>query len=210
LETIVFYCFAVPVLVLALVVVTTKHILRAVVSLFLTLVGVAGLFFLLRAPVLAALQLMVYAGGIVVLFAFAVMLVRRVTGQYVRQSTRFAVPAATLGVGFVLLIAGLWQGQSSIAYESGASPESNVGVDVATRFAGRGASEGASPEVDPKEGFSPLILRDYLLPFEIASVLMLVAMVGAILIARPATPEPLKERAPDRAPAAERGEQDAP
>jgi NADH-quinone oxidoreductase subunit J len=212
LETIVFYCFAVPVLMLALVVVTTKQILRAVVALFLALVGVAGLFFLLRAPVLAALQLMVYAGGIVVLFAFAVMLVRRVTGEYVRQSTRFAFPAAALGIGFAVLIVALWQGQITMVGESGADPESNVGVDVATRFVGGGGAIAAPPELDPKEGFSPLMLREYLLPFEIASVLMLVAMVGAILIARPSPHETSEERAapPEESaePVEERGEHD--
>ena len=53
METLVFFGLAVPILVLAVVVVTTPHILRAVVSLFLALVGVAGLFFLMRAPILA-------------------------------------------------------------------------------------------------------------------------------------------------------------
>jgi NADH-quinone oxidoreductase subunit J len=182
-ETLVFYGLAVPIVMLALVVVTTPHILRAVVALFLALVGVGGLFFLLRCPMLGALQLMVYAGGIAVLFAFAVMMVRRVTGEFVRQTTRMAWPAALLACAIPVLFLALWQGQLAVLDETTGRPDP-IALDAATRFVATRSPE----EVDPKEGLSPAMLRDYVIPFEIASVLMLVAMVGAVLIGMPARP----------------------
>lgn len=182
-ETLVFYGLAVPIVMLALVVVTTPHILRAVVALFLALVGVAGLFFLLRCPMLGALQLMVYAGGIAVLFAFAVMMVRRITGEFVRQTTRMTWPAALVACAIPLLFLALWQGQLAVLDETAELPDP-IALSAATRFV---ATE-APAEIDPKEDLSPAMLREYVIPFEIASVLMLVAMVGAVLIGMPARP----------------------
>lgn len=182
MESLVFYCLAATILGLALVVVTTTRILRAVVALFLALAGVAGLFFLLRAPILGAMQLMVYAGGIAVLFAFAVMLVRSITGEHVRHTTGYAGPGALVAAGFVLLLAVIWAAQLGLGLEdTAASGKPGLSADLAQRV----VDTKSPPEIDPKEDFSPLILRDYLMPFEIASVLLLVAMVGAVLIAHP-------------------------
>jgi NADH-quinone oxidoreductase subunit J len=183
LESLVFYCLAATILGLALVVVTTTRILRAVVSLFLALAGVSGLFFLLRAPILGAMQLMVYAGGIAVLFAFAVMLVRSITGAHVRHTTGYAGPGALVAAGFVLLLATIWAAQLGLGLEDNAAASGKPGL--AADLAQRVVDTKSPPEIDPKEDFSPLILRDYLMPFEIASVLLLVAMVGAVLIAHP-------------------------
>jgi NADH-quinone oxidoreductase subunit J len=179
LETLVFYCLAASILGLALVVVTTTRILRAVVALFLALAGVSGLYFLLRAPMLGALQLMVYAGGIAVLFAFAVMLVRSIAGSYVRHTTGYAWPGALIGAAFVLLLAVVWAAQLA------GDPETGGGSAIAADLTQRVTDTGLPAEIDPKEGFSPLLIREYVIPFEIASVLLLVAMVGAVLIAHP-------------------------
>ncbi len=178
METLVFYILAASVLGLALVVVTTGRILRAVVSLFLALVGVSGLFFLMRSPVLGALQLMVYAGGIAVLLAFAIMLVRSITGENVRHSTNFALPAFCVALGFFGLMGILWTAQAG-------TEESERAGEAAIQLSQRVYATEPAEEMDPKEHFSVLMLREYLLPFEIASVLMLVAMVGALLIAHP-------------------------
>ncbi|MBD3175271.1 MAG: hypothetical protein GF320_08820 [Armatimonadia bacterium] len=183
METLVFFCLAVPVLILAAVVVTTPHILRAVVSLFLALIGIGGLFFLMRAPILGVMQLMIYAGGVVVLFAFAVMLVRRVTGEFVRQKTSLVGPALVVALLFFAVLMGIGSG-----YLAGLEEEGTLGgfmhptdLDLAERVVITDVPE----EIDPVDEFSPAMLRDYLLPFEIASVLLLVAMVGAVLIAHP-------------------------
>lgn len=183
METVVFFGLAVPILVLAVVVVTTPHILRAVVSLFLALVGVGGLFFLMRAPILGVMQLMIYAGGVVVLFAFAVMLVRRVTGEFVRQRTGLAGPALVVGLLFFVVLMGIGSGylaglEDEVAAAGAVHP---VSLDLAERLVLTSVPE----EIDPVEDFSPAMLRDYLIPFEIASVLLLVAMVGAVLIGHP-------------------------
>ena len=183
METLVFFGLAVPILVLAVVVVTTPHILRAVVSLFLALVGVAGLFFLMRAPILGVMQLMIYAGGVVVLFAFAVMLVRRVTGEFVRQQTGLAGPALVVGLLFFVVLMGIGSGYLAGLEDEEAAAGSvhPVSRDLAERLVLTDVPE----EIDPVEDFSPVMVRDYVIPFEIASILLLVAMIGAVLIGHP-------------------------
>lgn len=181
METVVFFVLAAAILGLALVVVTTTRVLRAVVSLFLALAGVSGLYFLMRAPILGALQLMVYAGGIAVLFAFAVMLVRSVSGSHVRHESGHVWPGALVAAGFVLLLVLVWAAQLGAQSDPESGEASPLAHDLATRV----TATGEPPELDPKEDFSPLMIREYLIPFELASVLLLVAMVGAVLIAHP-------------------------
>lgn len=183
METAVFFCLAVPVLLLAVVVVTTPHILRAVVCLFLALIGIGGLFFLMRAPILGVMQFMIYAGGIVVLFAFAVMLVRKATGEFVRQRTAMAGPGLVVGLLFFVILMGIGSGylaglEEEVAAEGAVHP---VSLDLAERLVLTRVPE----EIDPVEDFAPAMLRDYVVPFEIASVLLLIAMVGAIFIGHP-------------------------
>lgn len=181
METIVFYSLAIPVLGLALIVVTTRNMLRAVVALFLALTGTGCMYFLMRAPVIAALQLMVYAGGIAVLLAFAVMLIRRLTGEHVRHTTGLRWPAMTVAAAFAVLVLAILLGQVDVLDHSVATAEPSAALEFATRL----VDTRAPTEIDPKEDFSPLMVREYLLPFEIASVLLLVAIVGAVLIGHP-------------------------
>lgn len=161
-ETAAFMLFAVGALVGALAVVQSPNVMHGVVGLFITVVMVGGMYFLLDASFVGAVQLMVYAGGIVVLIAFVVMLVRRITGEDVRLQNR-QVPF------------GLFVCASFIVWSVYVIRSAFLAVEPV------GSAESAGQAV-AVEDFARRLITDYLLPFEIASVLLLVAMVGAVLL----------------------------
>jgi len=158
-----FVCFAAGVLIPGLLVVLSRNLLHAALWLLPCLASVAGLFLLLGAEMLAAIQILVYCGGIVVLILFAIMLTQglghadvRVTNQQLLWGSVGA--AALAGVMLHLLSLQMWPlGTPTIP------------GDVTGRLA-------------------DALLSPYLLAFEVASVVLLVAMIGAIVIAR-AEPE---------------------
>ncbi|MGI6285107.1 NADH-quinone oxidoreductase subunit J [Neomoorella humiferrea] len=158
-NTLVFWLLAIITIASALAVVFLKNIVHSALYLVLTFVGTAGLYILLNAEFLAAVQILVYAGAIAVLFVFAVMLTRR--GD-IRASNPFNVNYLAAGVVSLALfvIIALATGRMTWVGVSGQPPKSNVGA-IAEAFLGPWA-----------------------IPFEIAAVLLLVGMVGAILVAR--------------------------
>ncbi|MBC7325739.1 MAG: NADH-quinone oxidoreductase subunit J [Moorella sp. (in: Bacteria)] len=155
----VFWLLAVVTIASALAVVLLKNIVHSALYLVLTFVGMAGFYVLLNAEFMAAVQLLVYAGAIAVLIVFAVMLTRR--GD-IRASNLFNVNfLAGMVVSLVLFVViALATGRTAWMASSGQAPDSNVGA-IAEAFLG-----------------------PYAIPFEIAAVLLLVGMVGAILLAR--------------------------
>jgi NADH-quinone oxidoreductase subunit J len=160
LYTIAFYLFAIVTLSSASVVVFSKNIIYSAFALLFAFFGVAGLYVLLMADFIALTQLMIYVGGILVLILFGVMLTTRVINVDMRTGTIQTLPG-------LLLVAAL----------SGTL----IGVFWTTdwrlmpSFAGFDKTAPAIGE---------LLLTSYLLPFEIASVVLLVALVGAAMIAR--------------------------
>ncbi len=150
----------------ALGVVTTRNLIHATLYLILSLFGAAGLFVLLSAPFLAAVQVLVYIGAIAILIVFAVMLTRSMTrlrDLYNRQWGLSAVVAILL---FVLLIVGV-----ILPVWSGNGPQANLPIsDTVASTVDLGKAL-----VDPNQ---------YVLPFEVASLLLTGAMIGAIVIAR--------------------------
>nr|WP_277999070.1 NADH-quinone oxidoreductase subunit J [Moorella sulfitireducens] len=143
----------------ALAVVLLKNIVHSALFLVLTFAGVAGLYILLSAEFLAAVQILVYAGAIAVLIVFAIMLTRR--GD-IRASNLFNVNYLAAAVVSLVLfvIAALATGRMTWMTTTGPGPGSNVGA-IAEAFLG-----------------------PYAVPFEVAAILLLVGMVGAILLAR--------------------------
>ncbi|GEA15163.1 NADH-quinone oxidoreductase subunit J [Moorella sp. E308F] len=143
----------------ALAVVILKNIVHSALYLVLTFAGVAGLYILLGAEFLAAVQLLVYAGAIAVLIVFAIMLTRR--GD-IRASNLFNVNYLAAAVVSLALFIVITLATARIYWVAtpGQAPAGNVGA-IAEAFLG-----------------------PFALPFEIAAVLLLVAMVGAILLAR--------------------------
>ena len=166
-EAIAFYTLAVLILGLGVAVVTTPKTVHSVVFLVLNFLCVAILYVVLRAEFLAVIQVLVYAGGIVVLYLFVVMLVNLKRAPEAHEDPR---RLARLGLGLsgavLLELAGI------VVYSYGRIvPASAPAVPV----------EGIAGNT---EELGWLLYTDYLIPFEVASVLLLVAMVGAIVLAR--------------------------
>ena len=164
-EAIAFYSLAVLVLVLGVLVITARNTVRSVVFLVANFLCVAVLYVLLAAEFLAVIQVLVYAGGIVVLYLFVVMLVNLKTLDEPdidarRQSRLGFVVASALLAEVTAILAHTWARAPAQALAAVPAPGGN------TAAVGR------------------LLYLDYLVPFELASVLLLVAMVGAIALAR--------------------------
>ena len=145
----------------ALLVVTSTNLVHAALWLVVSLGAVAGVFLLLAAEFVAWVQVLIYVGAVVVLLLFALMLTRAPTGPQPELSTRRAVPAAVVAV----LVAALL-GTTVVAGFSGAT------IDLAHGQVGSAEVAGGS------------LFRTWVLPFEVLSVLLLAALVGAIVLSR--------------------------
>jgi NADH-quinone oxidoreductase subunit J len=165
LESIVFYTLAAFIIGFGVLVVTTKNPVHCVLFLVANFLCVAIIYVLLAAEFLAIIQILVYAGGIVVLYLFVVMLVNLRRPPDAQIDTR-----RQARLGFVLA-ALLLAEISAILMYSAVHPSSTVA----------GAPRVASGNT---ETVGMLLYTDYLIPFEVASMLLLVAMVGAIVLAR--------------------------
>jgi len=143
-----------------LLVVTSRNIVHAALYLVVALSSVAGTYLLLAAPFIAFVQVIIYVGAIVVLILFGIMLTRAPVGRRVLDNTlRARVGAFVIGLGvFTMLtwfMADAWRGE---------------------RIAGQ--------EVTATAALGTSIFRNYVLPFEAVSILLLAALIGAIVLAR--------------------------
>jgi NADH-quinone oxidoreductase subunit J len=171
LHTAGFYLIALIVVISAVVVVISKNILRSVFALLFTLFGIAGLFLFLHADFLAATQVLIYVGGVLVLLLFGIMLTQKMVEADVRSGKiQFLPTVIAMGILFVFLAFVIFQ-----------TPWTVKGAPVPdqTQF-GTGTTAG----------IGILLMTEWLLPFEIASVLLLAALVGAVSIARVRRPLP--------------------
>ena len=154
----------------ALVVVLDKNLFRAAIALMASFLGVAGLYILLDAGFLAAAQLLVYIGAISILIIFAIMMTRRLmqtTETPFNSQPIWGLVAAVLA--FALLAVVIFSTWPSSDY-AGAEPLTGALVTQAN------VNALGSLLVDPEA---------FVLPFEVASVLLLAALIGAVAIARP-------------------------
>jgi NADH-quinone oxidoreductase subunit J len=165
-EAIAFYTLAALILGFAVLVITARNTVHSVLFLVVNFLFVAALYVLLGAQFLAVIQVIVYAGGIVVLYLFVVMLVNLKRPPEVHQDPHRRSRLA-LVVSCVLLAE-----IGAIALK--AYVQTSVPVTPASRVA-------AAQNV---EQIGWLLYTNYLVPFEVASMLLLVAMVGAIILAR--------------------------
>ncbi len=147
----------------ALGVLLLRNLFHAGLSLILALLAVAALFILLGAEFLAGVQVLIYVGAVAVLILFAVMLTQRITARHVPQYTRALVPAAVVALGLAAVTAlVMWKVELPPIAPMPAS-------SALEELAGR-------------------LLSTYLLPFEVISLLLLGALVGAIVLARKEEP----------------------
>ncbi len=162
LITIAFYFFAALVLGFGGVVVLSKNIMHTAFALLFTFFGVAGLYVLLYADFLAITQIMIYIGGILVLIIFGVMLTTRITGVDVKSGK-----------------IGKFQLGGAIVFTS------LMAITLVVVFSQTNWYQAEAPAPDSTaELIGVSLLTNYLLAFEVASVLLLVAIVGAAFIAR--------------------------
>ena len=159
---IIFYIIAVFILGTALLAVTTRKIFRSAIWLLFSLVGIAGLFFWMDVEFIAAVQIVVYVGGIVVLIIFSIFLTQQAGNEMPKPKlnrTIFSVLAAVFGFAlFYTLIS---------QYEFKANSSKPLNVDVSNL-----GSQLLSTSA-----------HGYVLPFEVVSILLLAAMIGCIVIA---------------------------
>lgn len=146
----------------SLLVFLTRNLLHAVIFVILAFIGMAGLFVTLSADFLAVSQVLIYAGAISVLLVFAVMLTPYASRD--NANSLFAPAGVLVGLGFAAMI-----GMVAMLV---AWPEFSGGELEAQNFTGTVRSIGTA------------LMGDYVLPFELASVLLLVALIGAIALVR--------------------------
>lgn len=161
---IVFYLLATAIAVFSVLAVTTKRILRAATYLLFVLFSTAGLYFFLNYSFLGAVQLMVYAGGVIILYVFSILLTStdkepRSRFFSLRRVLAFVTTVCGIFLLSYLLLTNNWQG--------------TVGL--------------SSAEVDMKTIGHTLMgtgKGQYILPFEVMSILLLACMIGGLVIAR--------------------------
>ena len=158
-----FFLFSAMIVVFSILTVTSRRILRAATFLLFVLVSTAGLYFMLRFNFLAAIQLTLYAGGIVVLIIFSILLTSQVGAKLELPGlSKRGWAALAAGIGALLCIITI------LRYEFPAPPVPLERTDV--------HAIGQALISTGKYG--------YALPFEVISILLLAAMVGSIVIAK--------------------------
>jgi NADH-quinone oxidoreductase subunit J len=143
-------------------VITRKNPVHSALALILTLLCVAGLYLMLYAPFVAGVQIILYVGGIMVLFLFVIMLVNLERSEKEKQFNQQWLPGilAALGLG-TLFVAIYIKGKNAFPM-----------------------LPPALPEADNTQRVGVLLYSNYMFPFEIASLLLLVAIIGAVVMAK--------------------------
>jgi NADH-quinone oxidoreductase subunit J len=158
-----FYLFSGIILICSLLTITTRRILRAAVYLLCVLLSTAGLYFMLKYQFMAAVQLTLYAGGIVVLIIFSILLTHHITHRFKHPDlVKLVMGAGVAIVGAGLVLATIF----SNSFQPASVQELPVDMTVI----------GTQLLSTEKNG--------YVLPFELISILLLAAMVAAIVIAK--------------------------
>lgn len=159
MEQLAFYSLAAVTLGSALAVVTLRNVLHSALFLGLCLAGVAGLFASLGADFLFASQIMIYVSGVAVLVLFVVLLSGRHSELHLRQTNRNWPPALAVAGLALWALARVGEGFSGVTADSALRPT--------TKLLGR------------------LLLDAYAVPFELVSLILIAALVGAIVFTRP-------------------------
>ena len=188
-ESIFFWVFAVAALVAALLTILAQNAVHSALFLISTLISVAALYVLLGAEFIAGAQILVYVGGVMVLFLFVIMLVNVSAEERGGQNLFNRTPQVAASFAFLLVLAfGLI---TAIGGGAGALKERAGGGEAraSARQDLQPAATGVSRLSRETELVGGSLYRFAALPFEIASVLLLVAIVGSVLLARTAKQE---------------------
>jgi NADH-quinone oxidoreductase subunit J len=165
IDTVFFYIFALLTLGGGVLTITSRSAVHSALWLIVSLMGAAGLFLLQQAEFLFAVQIILYIGGIMVLFLFVIMLVNLDEQAKERQfnGQRWIALACVVVVGAQVYY---FMSKGAGAFQLASAPPD------------------ASPTVGNTEMLADVLFSEYLLPFEIASVLLLVAVVGSVVMAK--------------------------
>lgn len=158
-ETLVFWCVAIALVGSSLAVVLSRNLFHAVLYLAVALVATGVVFLLLDAAFLFAVQLLLYAGGVVTIVVFAIMLTERLVGEKLVQTNRDVVNGAIVAAAFVVAVLGflVQQGPAPARPALAEDPTLAIGRALVGRFA---------------------------LPFEVLGVLLVASLIGALYFAR--------------------------
>jgi NADH-quinone oxidoreductase subunit J len=146
----------------ALGVILRKNAVHSAIFLIFTLLAQAGLYLMLYAPFVAGVQIILYAGGIMVLFLFVIMLVNLERSLKEEQFNKQWIVGSAVAVLFGVLLL--------MIYRNGAASFPNTLAVL--------------PESTNTQDVGAMLYRGYMLPFEVASLLLLVAIVGAVVMAK--------------------------
>ncbi len=160
LEVVAFWGLAVLLIGSALSVVLTKNLFHSVLWLALSLTAMAGIFLELDAEYLAAVQLLLYAGGVITIVVFAIVVTERLVGERITQTSRHIVTGVVLAGALLFAVLRFLRG-ADLPVERPV-----IAVDV-TRALGQ------------------VLMTEFVLPFELLAVLLLVGLLGALYFARP-------------------------
>lgn len=155
----VFYLLSLAMIISALMVVTLRNIFHCAIFLIMTLFCVAGIYILLHAEFLAAVQVLIYVGAVSVLMIFAIMLTSQLTSVKIQQTNEQVTAAGLIAIAFLgasmyAMLRTKWNlGEVTL-------PENNI------------------------MSLGKLLMTDFVLPFEVVSVLLLAALIGAVVLAR--------------------------
>ncbi len=157
-----FYFLSAMAIISALLVITRRNAVHSALALIVTLLSLAGLYLMLYAPFVAGVQIILYAGGIMVLFLFVIMLVsieKSVREEQFNRQWHVGI-LATLALGALFVFVYLKGSAAFPAHMANLPEEANT------------------------QQVAVMLYGNYLLPFEIASLLLLVAIVGAVVMAK--------------------------
>ncbi len=190
----VFWIFALCTVGGSLFVITRRNMVTAVMGMVGTFFAIAGLYLMLYASFLAVMQVLVYAGAIMVLFVFVIMILNRPEAEPWAVQGLLGKAAAAIGLLYLFkrLASIVWEVKDTQVLEIA---RENLSIDICLNCADPKVINGVTDaivrtyEFGSVHGVGHTLLTRYLLPFEAVSVVLLVAVVGAIAIARPETKE---------------------
>lgn len=162
MERYIFYILAFIIIVSAIASVSSKKMLRSVIYLLFTLCGIAGIYFLIDYNFLAAIQLTVYAGGIIVLIIFSVVLIHHIELELeVAKLSKKIIVGLVCAIALGVFLTTIYTHQFNVVENFNTTTTEQIGLKL----------------LNYDEG-------GFILPFEVISVLLLASMIGAIVIAK--------------------------
>lgn len=168
MAVIIFYIFASLLVISALLILFTKNVIYAAFLLIITFLSVAALYVFMLADFVAITQVLVYVGGILILLIFGVMLTNRISGEPIITENHNVFTGSLIGFSFFALLLYVIK----IA-------------DYKTLDWILSSERGSSPDITSTIGAIGVnLMSDYVLPFEITAILLLIALIGAAFIAR--------------------------